>query len=90
MFSNEVIGKNSGESLQAINFENQQFLITVREGIIFAYLLEDPAYSKVIERYMELLKEEFFEMYHECLKNFDGDLNHFHNFEGIVQKYFSI
>jgi len=29
MFSNEVIGKNSGESLQAINFENQQFLISV-------------------------------------------------------------
>ena len=90
MFSNEVMGNNSGETLQAINFENQQFLITVREGVIFAYLLEDRSYSKAIERYMELLKEEFFEMYCDCLKNFDGDLNHFHAFEGVVEKYFSI
>jgi hypothetical protein len=90
MFSNEIIGKNSGESLQAINFENQQFHITVREGIIFAYLLEDPTYSETIERYMELLKEEFFELYCDCLKNFDGDLNHFYSFEHIVEKYFSI
>jgi hypothetical protein len=90
MFSNEVIGKNSGESLQAINFENEQFLITVREGIIFAYLLEDRSRSDVIERYMELLKEEFFEMYCDCLKAFDGDLNHFYNFEQVVEKYFSI
>ncbi|MFX0074278.1 MAG: hypothetical protein ACFE96_02465, partial [Candidatus Hermodarchaeota archaeon] len=90
MFSNEIIGKNSGESLQAINFENQQFLITVRDGIIFAYLLEDPTFSKAIERCMELLKEEFFEMYSECLKNFDGDLNHFYDFEHVVEKYFSI
>lgn len=90
MFSNEVMGNNSGENLQAINFENQQFLITVREGVIFAYLLEDQTYSKAIERYMELLKEEFFEMYCDCLKNFDGDLNHFHAFEGVVEKYFLI
>jgi len=90
MFSNEIIGKNSGESLQAINFENQQFLISVRKGIIFAYLLEQPTQAEIIERYMELLKEEFFEMYCECLKNFDGDLNHFHTFEQVVEKYFSI
>jgi len=90
MFSNEVIGKNAGESLQAINFENQQFLITVRDGIIFAYLLEDSRCSETVERYMELLKEEFFEMYCDCLKNFDGDLNHFHTFDQVVEKYFSI
>jgi hypothetical protein len=90
MFSNEVIGKNSGESLQAINFENQQFLITVRDGIIFAYLLEDPSCASSIERYMELLKEEFFDMYCECIKDFDGDLNHFNTFERVVEKYFSI
>jgi hypothetical protein len=90
MFSNEIIGTGSGENLQAINFENHQFHITVREGIIFAYLLEDSTYSETIERYMELLKEEFFEMYCECLKRFDGDLNHFYSFEQVVDKYFSI
>ena len=90
MFSNEIIGKNSGENLQAINFENQQFLITVEEDIIFAYLVEQSRPSEVIQRYMELLKEEFFELYYDCLKDFNGDLNQFHKFEPIVEKYFSI
>ncbi len=90
MFSNEVIGKSSGENLQAINFENQKFLITVEEGIIFAYLVEQPTISGTIERYMELLKEEFFELYYDCLKDFNGDLNQFHTFEPVVEKYFSI
>ncbi len=90
MFSNEVIGKNSGESLQAINFENQQFLITVREGIIFAYLVEQTNNSENIDRYMELLKEEFFDLYYDGLKNFDGDLTKFHTFKPVVEKYFSI
>lgn len=90
MFSNEVIGKNSGENLQAINFENQQFLINVEEGIIFAYLVEQSTKSETIERYMELLKEEFFELYYDCLTDFNGDLNQFHTFEPVVEKYFSI
>jgi hypothetical protein len=90
MFSNEVIGKNSGESLQAINFENQQFLITVKEGIIFAYLVEQSYDSENIERYMDLLKEEFFDLYCDCLKDFNGDINQFHTFEPLVEKYFSI
>ncbi|NVM16480.1 MAG: hypothetical protein HWN80_02110 [Candidatus Lokiarchaeota archaeon] len=90
MFSNEVIGKNSGESLQAINFENQQFHIIVEEGIIFAYLVEQSKNSKTVERYMELLKEEFIELYYDCLKDFNGDLNQFHTFEPVVEKYFSI
>ncbi len=90
MFSNEVIGKNSGESLQAINFENHKFLITVKEGIIFAYLLEQTNNSDIIERYMELLKEEFFDLYCDCLKDFNGDVNQFHTFEPVVEKYFSI
>lgn len=90
MFANEVIGKNSGESLQAINFENQKFLITVEEGVIFAYLVEQSTNSKKIERYMELLKEEFIELYYDYLKDFNGDLNQFHTFEPVVEKYFSI
>ena len=90
MFSNEIIGKNSGENLQAINFENQQFLITVEEGVIFAYLIEQSKSLETIERYMQLLKEEFFELYYDSLKDFNGDLNQFHSFEPVVEKYFSI
>ena len=90
MFSNEVIGKNSGESLQAINFENQKFLITVKEGIIFAYLVEQTNNSEIIERYMDLLKEEFFDLYSDCLKDFNGEVYQFHTFEPVVEKYFSI
>jgi hypothetical protein len=90
MFSKEVIGKNSGENLQAINFGNQQFHITVEEGIIFAYLVKQSINSEVIERYMELIKEEFIELYYDDLKDFNGDLNQFHTFEPVVEKYFSI
>jgi len=89
-FSNEVIGKNSGESLQAINFENQQFLITVKEGIIFAYLVEQTNNLEIIERYMDLLKEEFFDLYCDCLKDFNGEVYQFRSFEPVVEKYFSI
>lgn len=90
MFSKEIIGKNSGESLQAINFENQQFLISVKEGIIFAYLVEQTNNSENIERYMDLLKEEFFDLYSDCLKDFNGEVYQFHTFEPVVEKYFSI
>jgi hypothetical protein len=90
MFSNEIIGKNSGESLQSINFENQQFLITVEHEIIFAYLVEESTKSETIERYMELIRDEFFELYYDCLTDFNGDLNQFHTFEPVVENYFSI
>ena len=90
MFSNEVIGKNSGERLQAINFESQQFLISVEEGIIFAYLVEDSTRSDIRERYIELIKEEFFELFYDCLTDFNGDINQFNTFEPVVEKYFSI
>jgi len=90
MFSNEVIGKNSGERLQAINFESQRFLISVEEGIIFAYLVEDSTRSDIRERYIELIKEEFFELFYDCLTDFNGDINQFNTFEPVVEKYFSI
>ncbi len=90
MFSDEVIGKKTGESLKAINFENHQFLITIEEETIFAYLLEQSSQSKTIERYIELLTEEFIELYYDCLKDFDGDLNQFSSFGAVVENYFSI
>ncbi|GAH79256.1 unnamed protein product, partial [marine sediment metagenome] len=46
--------------------------------------------SETIERYMELLKEEFFDLYSDCLKDFNGEVYQFHSFEPVVEKYFSI
>lgn len=89
-FSNEVIGKNTGDTLQAINFENQQFLLTVKDGVIFAYLIEDFTKSKNIKRFMELLIEEFLYQYCDCIKDFNGDISQFINFERVVDKYFVI
>jgi hypothetical protein len=89
-FSNEVIGKNTGDTLQAINFESQQFLLTVKENVIFAYLVEDFTQSKNIKRFMELLIEEFLDDYCDCVEDFNGDINQFRNFEHLVDKYFDI
>ena len=90
MFANEVMGKASGENLQAINFENQQFLISVEEGIIFAYLLEDSTTSETTERYIELIKGEFIELFYDCLTDFNGDITQFQSFSPVVEQYFSI
>ncbi|MFX0074998.1 MAG: hypothetical protein ACFE96_06115 [Candidatus Hermodarchaeota archaeon] len=89
-FSNEIIGKQSGECLKAIDFENSKFLITVEEGAIFAFLLDQCAKSKTIERYIELLTEEFIELYYDCLKDFNCDVTQFRSFEAVVENYFSI
>lgn len=89
-FSNEVIGKNTGDTLQAINFKNQQLLLTVKEEVIFAYLVEDFKKSKNIKRFMELLIEEFLDDYCDCVEEFNGDISQFRNFEDLVDKYFDM
>lgn len=89
MFSNEIIGKNSGDTLQAINFENRQFIISVKEDIIFAYLIDISKKSDNFERYMDLIAEEFLVQFRNSVKNFNGDLGQFHRFQLVVDKYFS-
>jgi hypothetical protein len=88
MFSNEVIAKNSGDSLQSINFGAQQFIIYVKEDIIFAYLLDSSHNSENFERYMDLIAEEFLDQFSARVKDFNGDLSQFHIFELVVNKYF--
>ena len=89
-FSNEVIGKKTGECLKAIDFENYTFLITIEEGTIFSFLLDQSAKSKRLERYIELLTEEFIELYYDYLKDFNCDISQFRSFEAVVENYFSI
>ncbi len=90
MFSNEIIGKNSGDTLQAINLKNQDFIISVKQDIIFAYLVDQSSKSDNFERYVELIAEGFLDQFSDSLKDFNGDLNQFHCFEFVIDKYFSL
>jgi hypothetical protein len=89
-FSNEVVGKNSGDSLEAISFENQQLFLNVKDEIIFAYLVEKSIKSKNTKRFIELLMEEFYLNYNDQIKDFNGDLSPYTKFERIVDKYLII
>ncbi|MBY8981170.1 MAG: hypothetical protein KGD72_12330 [Candidatus Lokiarchaeota archaeon] len=88
MFSNEIIAKNSGDTLQAINFGGQQFIISVKEDIIFAYLVDNSAKSDNFKRYTDLIAEEFLDQFRDSVKNFNGDLMQFVGFKLVVDKYF--
>ena len=88
-FSSELIGKESGENLKAINFENHQFLVNMKDDIIFACFTETNN-SKVIKKHIDLIVEEFFDRYEERVKNFDGDVTAFNEFESVIDKYLTI
>jgi len=89
-FSKEVICKQSGGNLRAINFENQEIYMMVKDEVIFAYLIDKKADSESLKRYIELLIEEFLDLHRERIKNFNGDLTPFNDFESIVNQYFII
>jgi len=89
-FSQEVIGKDSGENLEEINFQNHQFILNTKDNLIFAYLLEKNTNINQIKRFMELLAEEFIYSYHEQLEDFNGDIEPFTSFRHVVDKYFII
>jgi hypothetical protein len=90
MFSNEVIGKHSEDTLQSINLKNQRFIIFVKQDIIFAYLVDHSPKSGNFERYVELIAEEFLDQFSASLIDFNGDLGQFHRFETVVTKYFCL
>ncbi|TFF87489.1 MAG: hypothetical protein EU549_04625 [Promethearchaeota archaeon] len=89
-FSQELIGKESGGHLEEINFENQQFILIIKNEIIFAYLLEKNKKLNQINRFMDLLAEEFMDSYRNYLEDFNGDIEPFSSFKPIVDKYFVI
>ncbi|MFX1353565.1 MAG: hypothetical protein ACFFGP_06360 [Promethearchaeota archaeon] len=89
-FSKEVIGRESGESLQAINFENERFFVHVRDNVIFAYLIDKKNESKNLKRFIELIADEFMELFNTNLKDFNGDVTPFGDFERIVNNYLII
>ena len=89
-FSQEILGKESGENLEAITFENQQFILNIKDKVIFAFLIEKNTNLNHTKRFMELLAEEFVDSYHNQIKNFNGDIEPFASFKRVVDKYFII
>ncbi|MFX1573924.1 MAG: hypothetical protein ACFFB0_14345 [Promethearchaeota archaeon] len=87
-FSNTIIGEETGAKLKEINFGNQQFYVITKNHVIFAFLVEKMNF--LIQRYMYLLADEFLFSYKDLLKNFNGDITPFSNFEEIINQYFII
>jgi len=88
-FSSEIIGRDSGDHLRAISFKNRQFLVTIKDDIIFACFTENND-SKEIKKTIDLIVGEFFDRYEERVKNFDGDVSAFNEFECVIDNYFRI
>jgi len=88
-FSSEIIGREPEDHLSSINFENRQFLVNKVNDVIFACFTENND-SKDIKKNIDLIAEEFFDRYEERVKNFDGDVSVFNEFECVVDKYFTI
>lgn len=87
-FSNTIIGEETGAKLKEINFGNQQFYIISENDVIFAFLVEKM--NPLIQRYMYLLADEFLFSYKDLLRNFNGNITAFSNFEKKINQYFII
>lgn len=87
-FSKEIIGKDSGGNLKEIVFGNQRFYVIIKRNIIFAYLVEKV--NQLLKRYMYLIVDEFFSRYEDEIKNFNGDISPFEDFEYILNQYFKL
>jgi len=87
-FSNTIIGEETGAKLKEINFGNQQFYVITKNNVIFAFLVEKM--TSLIQRYMYLLADEFLFSYKDILRNFNGDITPFSNFEEKINQYFKI
>lgn len=90
-FTKELIGQEPGIRLKQINFGNQQIYLTIKNNVIFAYLVEKEKISKIDKKNMELVSDEFIHDYNEVvnLRAFNGDVSQFRKFERIVDNYFT-
>lgn len=59
-----------------------------KNDVIFAYLVDNM--NPLLERYMSFITDEFLTQFRDQLKNFDGDITPFFNFEEIINQYFAI
>ncbi|MHA2181466.1 MAG: hypothetical protein ACXAAH_08590 [Promethearchaeota archaeon] len=87
-FSNTIIGEETGAKLKEINFGNQQFYVISKNNVIFAFLVENM--NSLLQRYMYLIADEFLYIYKDYIKNFNGDVTPFNEFEKNINQYFLI
>ncbi|MBY9010174.1 MAG: hypothetical protein KGD74_09950 [Candidatus Lokiarchaeota archaeon] len=89
IFTKEMIGQGPGVELKHINFGNQQIYLTVKTNVIFAYFVEEERILKLDRKYMQLVSEEFLDMYKDHInpKTFNGDLSKYQSFGNIIDKY---
>lgn len=85
-FTKKVIGKNAESNLKEIIFDDQRFYIISKNDVIFAFLLEN--LTLLLKNYMCFIVDEFFNMFNEHLKNFNGDISPFQKFDEIINQYF--
>ncbi len=91
-FSREMMRKEPGITLRQINFGNQNFYLNIKKNAIFAYLIERGEIPKTFKRYMQIISDEFIEKFDTRieLKNFNGELTQFFEFEEVIDQYFII
>ena len=91
-FTKELIGQEPGIRLKQINFGNQRFYLTLKNDVVFAYLVEKEKLLKIDKRYMQLIPDEFINFFKDKVNphTFNGDVSHFKKFESIVDNYFII
>lgn len=87
-FSNTIIGKETGAKLKEINFGNQQFHVISKSKVIFAFLVENM--NSLLQRYMCLIADEFLYQFRDYIKEFNGDVTPFNEFENNINQYFII
>ena len=87
-FSKQIIDQDTGANLKEINFGNQRFYMIIKENVIFAYLVQD--LDPLLKRYMYLIVDEFLAEFAVHLKDFNGDVTPFDNFEKKINQYFII
>jgi len=92
IFTKEMIGQGPGVELKHINFGNQQIYLNVKNNVISAYLVEEERISKLDRKYMQIVSDEFLDMYKDYIspKTFNGDLSKYQRFGKVVDKYFVI
>ncbi len=90
IFAKEIIGQGPGVELKHINFGNQQIYLIVKNDVISAYLVEEERISKLDRKYMQIVSDEFLDMYKDHInpKTFSGDLSKYQGFGDVVDKYF--
>jgi hypothetical protein len=87
-FSNTIIGEETGAKLKEINFGNQQFYVISKNEVIFAFLVENM--NTLLQRYMYLIADEFLYQFRNYIKEFNGDVTPFNEFENNINQYFII